>query len=155
MGEVVDLSTAVCQPRLKYILEVDWSGNLPNLKLLHLGHMMLGNVALCHSYGLPLIRLWKGARKFCIIHIGMLSEGSSNLDISLLPAHMFCRVLCLAAKSYTNFDKMLRIRDKFPQLSQVYIFTSTFIDEEMIDKVGLVVGFCEVRHLQQLKDRIC
>jgi len=153
--EVVDLTTAVCQPRLKYILEVDWSLKLPSLKLMYLSHIMWGNVALCNSSGLPLIRLGNGVRKIGIIHIGILTEGWSIFDIGLLPSHPYCRMLFLAAKSYTNFDDMLTIRDKFPELSEVYIYTSSLLDEEVIQKVSVSVEYCHVRDLRELQYRIC
>jgi len=148
--EVIRLRN-VRSPRLVNVLDVDWCVNCPKLTLLENNVVMWGNfVALCRSSGLPLMKPEKGTKQFCIVHFDMLTNGSGSLDISLLPESPDCEGLVLAAKSFSNIQKMFKIREKFPVLTQIGIYTSSILEEELIEKVTVAIGSCIVRDLRQL-----
>jgi len=151
MLEVIRLRN-VRRPKLASAIGMNWLVNFPKLQLLENNLIACKNyVALCQSSGLPLMKPGKGITAFCIIHIATLSKRSCSLDISLLPEGPDCKVIFLAAKRFTNVEKMLKIRDKFPVLQQARIYTSSILDEEFIAKVSLAVGSCIVGDLRQLK----
>jgi len=149
--EVIRLRN-VRSPMLVNVLDVDWCVNCPKLALLENNVVVWGNfVALCRSDGLPLMRPEKGTKEFCIVHFDMLTNGSGSLDLSLLPDGPECEGLVLAAKSFSNIENMLNIREKFPVLTQVGIYTSSILEKELIDKITAAIGSCLVRDLKQLK----
>jgi len=149
--EVIRLRN-VRSPKLSSVLGLNWLVNFPKLKLLENNLVSCNNyVTLCRSSGLPLMKPERGTNAFCIIHLETLTDGSGSLDISLLPEGPDCLVIFLAAKRFTNIEKMLKIQDKFPVLQQVRIYTTSILDEELIHKVSRAIGSCLVGDLRQLK----
>jgi len=145
--EVIRLRN-VHRPNINIVFKINWSVNFPKLKLLenNLIDSALYN-GLCRSSGLPLMRPEKGTKGMFIIHLDTYTEGSGCLDISLLPEAVDCKEIILVGKRVTNIEKMLNIRDKFPVLNQVRIYTASIIDEELIHKVSQAIGSCSVSGL--------
>jgi len=149
--EVIRLRN-VRNPNLGNALKRNWVVNFPNLKLLENNLIWWYKYgSLCRSSGLPLMKPERRTKCFYVIHLETITEGSGSLDISLLPKCPQCLVLVLAAKSFTNLEKMQKIRDKFPALEQVRMYTSSILDEELIRLVSVSVGRCLVGDLRQLK----
>jgi len=140
----------VSSSMLGWVLDVDWCVNCPKLTLLE-NNMWGKSIAVCRSDGLPLMRPEKGTKEFYILHIDILTNGSSSLDLSLLPEGPECEDLILAAKSFSNIEKMLQIREKFPALTQVVIYTSSILERDLIDKITVACGSSLVLDLIQLK----
>jgi len=72
----------------------------------------------------------------------------------LLPALPDCETLCLAAKSFTNFEK-LEFDDNFPKLSKAYIYASSILDKELIYEKTIAIDHCSVGDLREFKRDFC
>jgi len=151
--EVIRLKN-VLYPTINSVLEINWFVNFPKLQLLEnniIDEEYSRYSGFCRSSGLPLMKPEKGAKHLFIMHLDTFTEGTGSLDISLLPKALDCEEIALVGKRLTNIGKMLKIRDKFPVLKQVTIYTNSKLDEELIHDVSQAIGNCLVADLSQLK----
>lgn len=149
--EVIRLySEEIAATKVKLLI-TNWWANCPKLKLLEL-RRNCGNTALFQSSGLTLMKQWKKANRLTAIQIDLFSEGSCSFDISWLPALPNCVTLVLAAKSFTNFWKILEILYKIPKLRRIYIYSFSTLDVEFIHRIKINVGHCYVGDLGDLNN---
>jgi len=112
-------------------------------------------IAFCLSSGLLSIRPRKSDSEISIVHFDIFSNRLGTLDISLLPRIQQCTMLVLAAKDFSNMDELWTIRDKFPYLRELNIYTASDTVEGFVQEAARSADYvCRIASLLKFKDMI-